>query len=1108
MQSYPKIYSLSTAGVRQHFCTDYLIHPLRTDFTGDNGLGKSIISDLMQLIFVPQREIWKPGTEGIDKHERKIEGIPLNRDFVQYAYAFMNIEKVRDKFIAIGVYIPKTSRFPVRPFIIQASDDFENKQLTPFDRPLKATDFIGTDKTILDLKDLKEHLRINFNLHLKDFHHQHGISGYYEFLYKNYLLPIDLTRQGNLKAFAKILQSYSRAKTLDITNSKSLQNFLFEDNDEIRVLFDDQRDKLESYIRQYRDNLKQVRTLELKQAKLIALKSIFDQRSTVREEFLKADAFCALKKLTGARLHDESNIKRMEGNLSSYDRNKMEWERITRKTLGEWTQLQRLCRLSSEHFNKLRHEFSDEKIMAKKEEANRLRDLLRSAEEVYPVFEKYGDAGKMTEKLDEQELMKEKKAKLAQLRSLSCFNDFTRSRWAEDDYPAAEKYYRQRISELEETGERLSTLLDLFEGDKPDSFFDWAIRKNQPLTRGQETLLMHLKEVGIKKPAEISEGARFTTDPSELIKSFEEDPKGIWIILGHIREFVPFVAKQRFNNPDNLQAVIEKDINEIRTIISEAEGELNTIRKMNSELVRIGFNEGYLVIYLNSDEIDAYMTDERLTREKIEKTSRLKDELSGIESLRIKFNALDQETIKFAKQQIEIENAIRQIDIVSGNCEFNIEKLVKETGFSVPENQDENTRFPEIHTGSIIEVIREYEGRISRLQSQKSNLEQILSSAQGTIEGCRNMEPLLKKEVSDAQKRFDEKKTLLESETTIRFDDLVLSIDYSDDDVMSLLEKSTRLEKEYNTEFTRVTETFDETRGNRNPDLQTDAFNFYTLVNVLCGRMGLDGLGPELERLNEELKKFGEMQLTLILDLFRKVETHYYSYKKLITELNFFFKDNRISGLYHFQIDFNERQDIAIDWIGKMRDKSKDQRLGAGLFTPTEYLPGEENSPEKLIINLARSFSSISNCEITDLLNPKFYFELRVGLYDDTQKRFSGSGGEAYTALALLCIGRLSVIQRDSFRQGVRFIIIEELSNIDDTNFNLFPEIARQFGYQLLTMTPKPFGSYSDSEWFLHMLIRGKEKDINYKPMSFFRHKNFRQKLDEYAAAEKKNDVA
>jgi hypothetical protein len=177
-----------------------------------------------------------------------------------------------------------------------------------------------------------------------------------------------------------------------------------------------------------------------------------------------------------------------------------------------------------------------------------------------------------------------------------------------------------------------------------------------------------------------------------------------------------------------------------------------------------------------------------------------------------------------------------------------------------------------------------------------------------------------------------------------------------------------------------------------------------------------------------------------------------------------------------------------------MREQAKHQRLSAKLFITAE----NEVSPEHLILNIAKNLSDVGDCDISNLLDPKFYFDLRVGLFDEQGNRYPGSGGEAYTALALLCIGRMSVIQRDKNRTGVRFIIIEELSNIDDTNFGLFPEIAKMFGYQLLTMTPKPFGSYSESEWFLHMLIRGKDKNINYQPMSFFRTKTSKQRLEEY----------
>ena len=52
MKKYPRIYSLSTIGIIHHQKNDYIFHPYCTDFIGDSDSGKSIIADLLQLIFV------------------------------------------------------------------------------------------------------------------------------------------------------------------------------------------------------------------------------------------------------------------------------------------------------------------------------------------------------------------------------------------------------------------------------------------------------------------------------------------------------------------------------------------------------------------------------------------------------------------------------------------------------------------------------------------------------------------------------------------------------------------------------------------------------------------------------------------------------------------------------------------------------------------------------------------------------------------------------------------------------------------------------------------------------------------------------------------------
>ena len=86
---YPRLYSLSTVGVIMHYNQDYLLHAIRTDFTGKNGIGKSLIADILQLIFIAEKEVVSFGTESLKKRSRSIHTIPYK---TPDAYAFLNIE--------------------------------------------------------------------------------------------------------------------------------------------------------------------------------------------------------------------------------------------------------------------------------------------------------------------------------------------------------------------------------------------------------------------------------------------------------------------------------------------------------------------------------------------------------------------------------------------------------------------------------------------------------------------------------------------------------------------------------------------------------------------------------------------------------------------------------------------------------------------------------------------------------------------------------------------------------------------------------------------------------------------------------------------------------
>lgn len=1089
MPDFPKIYSLSTVGIRQHNNYDYLFHEVRTDFTGKNGTGKSIIADLIQLIFIPFSNLWKSGTEGLNKQERTVWGMPLPKNYVQYAYTFLNIEKAKGKYITIGVFIPKNKQ-GVRPFIIQKGSDFENKKLVPFDFPLKAVDFLADTKAILSLDELKRKFAIH-DLFFKDFYQKEDINEYFDILYKTNLCPIDLTREGNLKTYAKILQSFSRAKSLDINNSRSLQNFLFEDEEEIKKTFEEQKEQLESLIKQYRRDQAQIEDLNQKQKRLSALEKLNTKYQEDKKEHLIAEAINAFKKYSEAKEIFENNQDRLIKATENHQKYIQESKDINSQLLTYLIKLKQVCNLLREKYEALQPNYSPEIIESKRKKSRALILLLDKIEKIKDIYKRYNSSINAIEtKYNEQKLIIEQKGMLNKLAGISTFSDFEASKWT-SNFDDAKNFYQQKAIELNKDIENLQSLFELYDSENPNSLFQWAINQKKPLSLAQETVLMNFRTIATKK-SDNKTIQRYTLNPQSLINSFEETITGVWLILGDLREFIPFVSKQKFNNVERLKTVLENDKTDIKEQLTNLQDELNSIKTLDNDLNRLGYNPEFLEIWQNRKYVEEYLVDKNLTESIVLQIKEVLDNIDNYDRLKAENKQIEEEITQITTQKTEVEIKLRGLTKELRDVNAQIVDLQKDIEIIIDAIHVDKTLSVED-----LEKMKENLNNDILTEIAKKSTNQInINTQNGIINSCKDNQPIYKQTFESTEKQFNEKRINLEKETDLKFESLLQMGDFSDVRVLILKDKHDNSKEEYQKEFTSIAQSFKETKDSKNPELETNYFNFETLVRVLCGRFRLEDLTPELTRLNEELTKFGDLQLQIIYNVFGKVEKNYHTLRSMVVHLNNFFKENKISNIYTFRVDFNDKKDISIDWIGKMRESAKVKAYGKDLFTVLEE--NEMLSPEQLIIKIAQQFNKVKNCELSDLLNPKYYFELKVGMFDDNNISNSGSGGQAYTALALLCIGRLSIIQRQEQRPGVKFIIIEELSNIDDTNFNTFPEIAKQFGYQLLTMTPKPFGSYTDDDWFLHMLSKGTDKDINYLPMSFFKTRNSKQILTEY----------
>ncbi|MCX2476922.1 hypothetical protein OQZ33_21490 [Pedobacter sp. MC2016-05] len=175
--NYPSIYSLSTVGVIKHYIHDYLFHHKRTDFIGSNGVGKSIIADILQMMFIFDKDLIRFGTDGLKKEERNINTLPYK---MKFAYCFLNVEVDQGKFILMGIQIQNQKNKRITPFLVTKSADISRaiEHLTlAREEMLLARDFMDQD-TLPDLPELSKHFHNKMDLRLNFFRNKDDIGDF------------------------------------------------------------------------------------------------------------------------------------------------------------------------------------------------------------------------------------------------------------------------------------------------------------------------------------------------------------------------------------------------------------------------------------------------------------------------------------------------------------------------------------------------------------------------------------------------------------------------------------------------------------------------------------------------------------------------------------------------------------------------------------------------------------------------------------------------------------------------------------------------------------------------------------------------------------------
>ncbi len=1043
---FPRIYSLSTVGIIRHYNQDYLIHPQRTDFVGSNGVGKSIIADLVQLVFITDKEHIVFGTDGLKKKLRQPYTLPYKSN---EGYVFMNIEVTKDKFVTIGTCIPSNQGRKLRPFII-LNDSDHHKDIAdlayPKEKLLRSSDF-QKDKSILSLEDLTKHMKVHHQLHMKYFTFREDKKEYYNFLFTKKILPINLGIEENLKAFAKVIQSFAKAKSLDIDNSKSLKEFLLEDSErDYEVTFQKHHEDLGRLVVEYKDLEDQIKNIEKKQKRLELLKKKEDKRNSVEMVCKMYQVLFAYRQLKKAKAAHETNKKTLD-NGQEKEKNLVERSKELKALLkssdlalrSAETDLNVLIEIKG-FYDKHMHLDSQIRdleaiilpiVREAVDEVNindyDTTEILRRVNAVKPVFEKYGSIKAMEQKVEEQKKVIEE----------------------------ANVNLRKEIDELE-------SIQVLAKNSKPDSLFSQVLNAKKKLSKAQEDVLFSLLNVSWNKPKVAIAGDKFVDNLDVLNEAnieYDTKYKGYWFKMGELREFIAERDEpQIFDKVDRIGQALKKRVSMIAEEIGNKEGMLRELDKLSK-----GEYYSQQVLKPLGYAFDTELLDFTAIKQIRETAAIMKKVSQKVNTLRKESNELDAQYKKLsAKLSFELEKA----DVNSS-----YEDILKKRN-SLKETKEKVERSE-----------REEAIELAGLQSSFEHLEREVKNFAAEH---KERESLYKEREKIFRAKYPEVQLDLEDQT---FEDVNPSELERDNNVADL---------DFQSEYKAMSNDFDETKDGRDPGVRTQTegltFNFSVLEHALLGpKIGhLDKIGPYLENSNKQRIIMMETLYETMLKVFSLTSAKYKEYENIIKGLNTFFKGKKISNQYYFKIDFKPNPHFGIEWMDKLKTSSRQ------VFRSGELPMG--NTVEDFIEGFFQKITgNVKRINLPDLLNPKTYFDLSVSLTDQNNKEIPGSTGETYSAIMLLGIARLSKVQEKE-QEGVRFLILEETASLDNTNFNTFPNIAEEFGYQIITMTPKPYGSSLDNGWYLHHLIKGVDNpDINYPvPSSFFKTNEAKEDLALY----------
>lgn len=1063
-KQYPRIYSLSTVGLIHHQEFDYLFHPFRTDFIGESGSGKSIIADLIQLIFVGS-EAFESATRGTDTREPEGMVLQAEKRSKGVGYAFLNIEMAPAQYLVVGSYM-ETGNRSTQAFFIQAGYDWQHIQYlsvpVSFQQVLKEEDILPIDL-------LTEYLDEQ-GLHMKAWQRY---KEFHKILFREKIVPLDLASSERLlNDYAGILQSFSRGKMLDTHKSDSLKQFLF-GNQETRKILDNYKSAekdMEQAIGEYGHNLQEIERVTSKQKALIDLRELKKQRDGQQHSWLYRNLLFYHQETT--RLEKEVNDSIIQYTSA------LQHQSILKELLAD--EINRINeRLPEMERTQKTAEQEYEAILPRHSQVKQVLDWLA---EFNCSYEELGTRYKEYKRNQSEKAVLSPFLYALQQKSIAdAFDNIPTKQSAAELNP----YLADVIAEREHQIQQKNRLKKYANINDPESLANWALQQKRAFTIEEESAILHFQDLPRKKPADLTD---YLPEPAELILSLsvaEKTDNGFWITLNGIRKHIPYVAEQILDTTDEgkIRSYFEQYTNTLDKDVRELEKELGIYQAIQ-ETVHAQDNISLI--------LSTYPRKESLPQ------------LSDIPSLNIseeRFQEyqelyLQKATIQeqFTRAKSTKEQADYELRLAKANAsEYNV----------ISKTMDTHTK-PNDGIRLILDQFPRRETYPDSYSLEKENISASLSRVVNKTDFFRQQGQLIQPALSGVQQLPSLKSSLDSNRTELEkakdqylkwYERLPESLETEGYIIEPIEERQKYFEAEttYNTKYSSViaqyiaseayrfedTKDFIELARNLLPEAFYDVVVDQSETNVI------DTIAVYLTRINEKNRQLNNRKIQKIKNLLDEVDEIITQQENTIRRIDNFLKsDAQITGGYTARLRKTSAVNYPKTWMSTFKEMIEDE---AGTL---QNKLGEKIDLAEMMKTAFHNCGGPlhANTTVARLLDPSNYYELSFTMESESGRINKGSTGQTYAAVALLCIARLSIMSSEEGKAAapaVRIMPIDEAEGLG-SNYDMLYDIAQKYDYQLISLSIGPVGKFRDGEQYLYMLHKNMEVEepVNYTPVA------------------------